>query len=154
VLVRKRDAFVNALTRALKRRGNIPVAGADRLKLTSHIAVQDLVALGRFLLLPEDDLSLAALMKSPLFDLSEDDIFAVAALAGMAKASGGTFRRSRADGNEAARRCSAEAAAVSQRSLRISPCMISMPVCSASMAGDGSSWRGSAPRSAISSTNS
>ena len=27
----------NALTRALKRRGNIPVAGADRLKLTSHI---------------------------------------------------------------------------------------------------------------------
>ncbi|WP_431320904.1 double-strand break repair helicase AddA [Rhizobium sp. YTU87027] len=80
VLVRKRDAFVNALTRALKRRGDIPVAGADRLRLTSHIAVQDLVALGRFLLLPEDDLSLAALMKSPLLDLSEEDVFAVAAL--------------------------------------------------------------------------
>lgn len=80
VLVRKRDAFVNALTRALKRRGNIPVAGADRLVLTSHIAVQDLLALGRFLLLQEDDLSLAALLKSPLFDLGEDDIFAVAAL--------------------------------------------------------------------------
>jgi len=31
VLVRKRDAFVNALTRELKRRGDIPVAGADRL---------------------------------------------------------------------------------------------------------------------------
>ena len=80
VLVRKRDAFVNALTRALKRRDNIPVAGADRLKLTSHIAVQDLLALGRFLLLPQDDLSLAALLKSPLFDLSEDDVFDVAAL--------------------------------------------------------------------------
>ncbi|WP_028749028.1 double-strand break repair helicase AddA [Rhizobium mesoamericanum] len=80
VLVRKRDAFVNALTRALKRRGDIPVAGADRLRLTSHIAVQDLMALGRFLLLPEDDLSLAALMKSPLLDLSEEDVFAVAAL--------------------------------------------------------------------------
>ncbi|WP_117194632.1 double-strand break repair helicase AddA [Rhizobium terrae] len=80
VLVRKRDAFVNALTRALKRRDNIPVAGADRLRLTSHIAVQDLLALGRFLLLPQDDLSLAALLKSPLFNLSEEDIFEVAAL--------------------------------------------------------------------------
>jgi ATP-dependent helicase/nuclease subunit A len=80
VLVRKRDAFVNALTRALKRRDNIPVAGADRLRLTSHIAVQDLLALGRFLLLPQDDLSLAALLKSPLFNLNEEDVFDIAAL--------------------------------------------------------------------------
>ncbi len=80
VLVRKRDAFVNALTRALKRRGNIPVAGADRLRLTSHIAVQDLLSLGRFLVLPQDDLSLSALLKSPLFNLSEEDVFEVAAL--------------------------------------------------------------------------
>ncbi|RWX74595.1 double-strand break repair helicase AddA [Neorhizobium lilium] len=80
VLVRKRDAFVNALTRALKRRNNIPVAGADRLRLTSHIAVQDLLALGRFLLLPQDDLSLAAVLKSPLFNLSEEDVFEVTAL--------------------------------------------------------------------------
>ncbi|MDP9839279.1 ATP-dependent helicase/nuclease subunit A [Neorhizobium huautlense] len=80
VLVRKRDGFVNALTRALKRRGDIPVAGADRLRLTSHIAIQDLLALGRFLLLPGDDLSLASILKSPLFTLSEDDIFEIAAL--------------------------------------------------------------------------
>jgi ATP-dependent helicase/nuclease subunit A len=80
VLVRKRDAFVNALTRALKRRGDIPVAGADRLRLTSHIAVQDLMALARFLLQRQDDLSLAAVLKSPLFDLTEDDIFRIAAL--------------------------------------------------------------------------
>ncbi|QLF68878.1 double-strand break repair helicase AddA [Peteryoungia desertarenae] len=79
VLVRKRDSFVNALTRALKRNGNIPVAGADRLKLTSHIAVQDLLALGRFVLLPADDLSLAALLKSPLFNHSEDQLFELAA---------------------------------------------------------------------------
>jgi ATP-dependent helicase/nuclease subunit A len=80
VLVRKRDAFVSALTRALKRRNNIPVAGADRLRLTSHIAIQDLLALGRFLLLPQDDLSLAAVLKSPLFNLSEEDVFELAAL--------------------------------------------------------------------------
>ncbi len=79
VLVRKRDSFVNSLTRALKRPYNIPVAGADRLKLTSHIAVQDMLALGRFMLLPRDDLSLAALLKCPLFNHTEDDLLALAA---------------------------------------------------------------------------
>lgn len=82
VLVRKRDAFVNALTRTLKQRHNLPVAGADRLVLTKHIAVQDLMALGRFAVLPEDDLSLAALLKSPLFGISEDALFALAARRG------------------------------------------------------------------------
>jgi ATP-dependent helicase/nuclease subunit A len=82
VLVRKRDAFVNALTRTLKQRHGLPVAGADRLVLTKHIAVQDLMALGRFAVLPEDDLSLAALLKSPLFGLSEDALFALAARRG------------------------------------------------------------------------
>ncbi|EJJ30840.1 double-strand break repair helicase AddA [Rhizobium sp. CF142] len=100
VLVRKRDAFVNALTRELKRRGDIPVAGADRLVLTSHIAVQDLLALGRFLLLPEDDLSLSALLKSPLFNLSEEDIFAVAALRGDHESVWNHLRKYAADGNE------------------------------------------------------
>ena len=78
VLVRKRDAFVNALTRALKLRHRLPVAGADRLVLTKHIAVQDLMALGRFAVLPEDDLSLAALLKSPLFGLDEERLFELA----------------------------------------------------------------------------
>lgn len=100
VLVRKRDAFVNALTRELKRRGDIPVAGADRLVLTSHIAVQDLMALGRFLLLPEDDLSLAAVLKSPLFDLSEEDIFAIAALRNDNESVWDHLRKYAADGNE------------------------------------------------------
>ena len=68
VLVRKRDQFMPALSRELKKR-HVPVAGADRLKLTDHIAVKDLMALGRFMLLPSDDLSLAALLKSPLFKL-------------------------------------------------------------------------------------
>ncbi len=79
VLVRKRDGFVNALTRALKSRNAIPVGGADRLVLTRHIAIQDLMAVGRFLLLPDDDLSLAALSKSPLMDLSEEDLMLAAA---------------------------------------------------------------------------
>ena len=74
VLVRKRDAFAGALARELKRNGSVPVAGTDRLVLASHIAIQDLMALGRFALLDEDDLSLAALIKSPLIDMGEDDV--------------------------------------------------------------------------------
>ena len=79
VLVRKRDGFVPTLLRTLKATTDIPVAGADRLRLTDHIAVQDLMALGRFVLLSDDDLSLAALFKSPLLDLNEDDLFDVTA---------------------------------------------------------------------------
>ncbi|CAM5531774.1 ATP-dependent helicase/nuclease subunit A [Aquamicrobium terrae] len=78
VLVRKRDRFVHALSRALKDR-SIPVAGADRLSLPGHIAVKDLAALGRFLTQPEDDLSLAAVLRSPIFDVSEEALFALAA---------------------------------------------------------------------------
>ncbi len=78
VLVRKRDSFVHALSRELKERG-IAVAGADRLELTGHIAVQDLMAIGRVVLQPEDDLSLAALLKSPVFGFSEDELFTIAA---------------------------------------------------------------------------
>ena len=78
VLVRKRDRFVHALSRSLKNK-NVPVAGADRLSLPAHIAVQDLTALGRFLLQPEDDLSLAAVLRSPIFSLTEDILFELAA---------------------------------------------------------------------------
>ncbi|MGC4023697.1 MAG: double-strand break repair helicase AddA [Mesorhizobium sp.] len=78
VLVRKRDSFVHALSRNLKDL-NIAVAGADRLKLVSHIAVQDMLALGRFLLQPHDDLSLAGILKSPIFGFDEKRLFDIAA---------------------------------------------------------------------------
>ncbi len=77
ILVRKRGPFVDALNRELKEL-NVPAAGSDRLVLTEHIAVQDLACLGRFLLLPEDDLSLAAVLKSPLFGLADEDLLEIA----------------------------------------------------------------------------
>ena len=73
VLVRKRQPFAGEMVRALKRR-RVPVAGADRIVLGDHIAVQDLMALADFLLLPEDDLALANVLKSPLFGLDDDDL--------------------------------------------------------------------------------
>ncbi|KAA6205997.1 MAG: double-strand break repair helicase AddA [Candidatus Tokpelaia sp.] len=78
ILVRKRGSFVHALARALKNSA-IPVAGADRLHLADHIAVQDLMALGAFILQPRDDLALACALKSPLFNVSEETLLALAA---------------------------------------------------------------------------
>ena len=51
------------------------MAGADRIRLTEQIAVMDLMALGRFVLQREDDLNLAALLRSPLCGLSEEELF-------------------------------------------------------------------------------
>ena len=77
ILLGRRGILQERLVRALKQAG-VPAAGADRLALGEHIAVQDLVALGRAVLLPEDDLNLACLLKSPLLGLDEDDLFALA----------------------------------------------------------------------------
>jgi len=78
ILVRKRRPFAGPMVAALKAR-KIPVAGADRLRLTEQIAVEDLVSLGAFLTLPEDDLALAEVLKSPLIGLDDDDLLALAA---------------------------------------------------------------------------
>ncbi|WP_455481999.1 double-strand break repair helicase AddA [Bartonella sp. B35(2025)] len=79
ILVRKRhDQFISALSRKLKLR-NIPVAGTDRLQLTNHISVRDLMALAHFVLQPKDDLSLACILKSPLFALTENELYQLAA---------------------------------------------------------------------------
>jgi ATP-dependent helicase/nuclease subunit A len=77
ILVRRRNLLADEVIRQLKRRG-IPVAGADRLKLADHIAVMDLIALGRFALMPRDDLTVAAVLKGPLCGLDEEALFDIA----------------------------------------------------------------------------
>jgi ATP-dependent helicase/nuclease subunit A len=77
VLVRQRGPLFEAIIRALKHE-SVAVAGADRLILTEHIAVMDLMALADALLLPQDDLALATVLRSPLFGFSDDELFAVA----------------------------------------------------------------------------
>ncbi len=77
ILVRRRGKLSKEILRRLQERG-VPVAGADRLKVAEHIAVKDLLALAKVALLPEDDLSLAALLRSPLCDVSEEALFSLA----------------------------------------------------------------------------
>jgi len=77
ILVRRRARFAEEMVRQLKARA-IPVAGADRMVLTEQMAVMDLLSAGRFAVLPEDDLTLAEILKSPLVGLSEDELYTLA----------------------------------------------------------------------------
>ncbi|NQU60700.1 MAG: double-strand break repair helicase AddA [Rhodospirillales bacterium] len=77
ILVRTRGTFADIMVRALERRG-IPVAGRDRLVLTDHLAVMDLVAAGRFALLPDDDLNTAVVLKGPFVEFDDDALFDLA----------------------------------------------------------------------------
>ncbi|HTM79266.1 MAG TPA: 3'-5' exonuclease, partial [Devosia sp.] len=77
ILVQSRGPLFQEVIRALRQAG-LPTPGADRLKVTGHIAVLDLLALCDVLLNPADDLQLAALLRSPLFDVTEADLFALA----------------------------------------------------------------------------
>ncbi|MFM1813347.1 MAG: hypothetical protein RLZ98_42 [Pseudomonadota bacterium] len=77
ILVRKRYPFAEPMVAALKAR-KIAVAGADRMMLADQVVVQDLLALADFLTLPEDDLALATVLKSPMFGLNDDDLLELA----------------------------------------------------------------------------
>ncbi|CAM4161079.1 double-strand break repair helicase AddA [Palleronia rufa] len=77
ILVRGRNKLFHPIIRACKARG-IAIAGADVLTLADDLAVRDILSLLRFLTLPEDDLSLAEALRSPLLGLSEDDLYRLA----------------------------------------------------------------------------
>ena len=74
VLVQNREPMSPKLVKELKRR-NIPVAGSDRIKLPDFPAIRDLLNLVRFCISTADDYSLCCVLKSPIFRLSERDIF-------------------------------------------------------------------------------
>lgn len=76
ILVKSRSAFINQLVRVLKSL-DIPINGVDRMILNQQLIVEDLTAAAKFALLPEDDLNLACLLKSPFIGWDEQQIFDV-----------------------------------------------------------------------------
>ncbi|MCU6452819.1 double-strand break repair helicase AddA [Sphingomonas sp. A2-49] len=77
ILVKRRGDLASLIVARLYAEG-VPVAGVDRLRLNAPLAVQDLLAAIRFALQPEDDLSLAALLVSPLIGWTQDALMEAA----------------------------------------------------------------------------
>ncbi|EAQ02991.1 ATP-dependent DNA helicase, UvrD/Rep family protein [Pseudooceanicola batsensis HTCC2597] len=77
ILVRRRRRLFHEIIRACKGE-DLDIAGADRLRIGAEIAVKDLTALLSFLATPDDDLGLAAVLKSPLFGWDEQMLFDLA----------------------------------------------------------------------------
>jgi ATP-dependent helicase/nuclease subunit A len=73
ILLRKRGELANLIVARLHAAG-VPVAGIDRMNLSNALAVQDLIACIRFVLQPDDDLSLACILVSPLIGWSQEQL--------------------------------------------------------------------------------
>jgi ATP-dependent helicase/nuclease subunit A len=76
ILVRKRGDLASLIVARLHEE-KVPVAGVDRLRLDAPLAVRDLMAAIRFVLQPEDDLNLAGLLVSPLFGLTQGELYEI-----------------------------------------------------------------------------
>ncbi len=77
ILLRRRRGLGDEIMRALHEH-NIPLAGADRMKLNEQLVIQDLLIAAEVALLPRDDLSLATFLRSPLGGVNEADLFTLA----------------------------------------------------------------------------
>ena len=146
-----------AARQAVRRRdpglkhANVPVAGADRLKLTEHIAIIDLMNLADALLLPQDDLALAVALKSPLFGLDDDDLFTLAwQRKGSLRGALGRSRSGERQDSGSAEPPRSNASAASRRRRRLP----STPGCSAATAAARESCSGSGTRPMTRSTSS
>ena len=77
ILVRRRNDLFRSIIIELKAAG-LPVAGTDRMVLSESLAVSDIRALLSFIATPSDDLSLATALRSPLFRMTEEELFSIA----------------------------------------------------------------------------
>ncbi|KJV65488.1 MULTISPECIES: UvrD-helicase domain-containing protein [Ehrlichia] len=77
ILVRHRTSFIDHIITALKKL-DVPTLERDKFKIMDYTVIQDLINLGEFLLLPENDLALIGLLKSPIFEFTEEQIFHLA----------------------------------------------------------------------------
>lgn len=73
ILVRSRGELASLIVARLFSAG-VPVAGVDRLHLHEPLAVQDLLAAVKFVVQPDDDLSLACLLVSPLIGWDQEQL--------------------------------------------------------------------------------
>ncbi len=120
ILVQSRGPLFEEVIRQLAQAG-VRVAGADRLKLIEDPAVEDLLSFAKFALLSSDDLSLAEILKSPLYGFDDDaDLFALAHPRGPAQSLWSALRE-RASEQPKWREAADEISAARARGLREGP---------------------------------
>ncbi|CTQ48903.1 double-strand break repair helicase AddA [Jannaschia donghaensis] len=77
ILLQRRGALFHHVVRECKAVG-LDLAGADRLKLSTDMAAKDLIAALTWAATPDDDLSLATVLRSPLGRTDEAGLFGLA----------------------------------------------------------------------------
>ena len=77
ILVQRRSEIFHEIIRACKD-ANLPIAGADRLRLAGELAIKDICNFLSFIDNADDDFSLAAILKSPFFGWNEKSLFELA----------------------------------------------------------------------------
>jgi len=80
ILLKERKSNLGNLLVKYLQAEQIPVSSADRINFGENIIVQDLLALAKFILLPEDDLNLSCLLKSPFFEVSDEELLRICSL--------------------------------------------------------------------------
>ncbi|XVN42115.1 MAG: UvrD-helicase domain-containing protein [Candidatus Rickettsia vulgarisii] len=73
ILVRKRDELVLEIIATLKKH-DLQVEDIDKVTLDQNLSVMDLMSIAKFVLLPQDNLNLASLLKSPIIGMSEEEL--------------------------------------------------------------------------------
>jgi len=77
ILLRNRtNGFDKALAKFFHQY-QIPFTSVSKIKFSENILIQDLLSAAKFVLLPHDDLNLACLLKSPIFAISEEELFEI-----------------------------------------------------------------------------
>ncbi|MBW0145065.1 double-strand break repair helicase AddA [Sphingomicrobium clamense] len=77
ILLRRRSELASLIVARLYS-AHVPVAGVDRLFLSRPLAVRDLIAAMAFASQPDDDLTLACLLTSPLVGWDHDKLYGLA----------------------------------------------------------------------------
>ena len=77
ILLRRRSELASLIVARLYS-AQVPVAGVDRLFLSRPLAVRDLIAAMGFASQPDDDLTLACLLTSPLMGWDQDQLYKLA----------------------------------------------------------------------------
>ena len=77
ILFRTRDDFTDEVIKAL-RKAEIDITGLDRISLAEDLNIADIICILNFVLNTDNDLNLAALLKSPIIAMSEKELYTLA----------------------------------------------------------------------------